>query len=383
MKDLAPKAATPRPHSGKIVAVDDERMNLELLRFLLEKNGYDYFGTDRPEGLFDFLEASQPDLILLDIMMPTGSEGFEVCRNLKEQEAWSSIPVIFLTGVTEASNKVRGFEAGGVDYVTKPFHEEELLARIRTHIDLKKAREQLTEQAKRLEVSNKLKDRMFAIIGHDLRSPLSAVKLKLDFIDRGIIDPAADNFKHETLFDLQQALDESINLLHNLLGWAKSTSGELQVFPEVLDLRELGEQTFRLLRVGLEHKKIEYRNNVPDGLFAYADMNTTKTVLRNLVSNAMKFTPTGGKVEIVGYNKKGRAFLEIRDSGRGMTAEELRKIADPDVFYTQPGTEKEAGTGLGLRLCRDYVAKSGGILEIESRLGSGSVFRIDLPAHTP
>lgn len=364
-----------------ILAVDDEQLNLELLRFILERNNFHFEGTSDDDHFFELLEQRRPDLILLDVIMPR-IEGFELCEKLKKIRKFKDIPVIFLTGKVNVKDKVRGFEVGGVDYVTKPFNEQELLARIQAHVELTRAKNQIERQAKNLKQSNDLKDRMFSIIGHDLRSPLSAAKLKMDFIMRGIIDPKDDKFLDETVFDLLKTMDEALNLLQNLLGWAKSESDQIQMIPEKLDLNELVEQTFRLLKLGSDHKNIEMQNNIPQGIFTFADNNMIKTVLRNIVSNAIKFTPVEGTIKINSKLGKNRVVVEIVDNGNGIPKEDIKKILNPNEHFSKLGTEKEPGTGLGLILCQNFVQKNGGILKIKSELGKGSTFYFDLPLYT-
>ena len=364
-----------------IVAVDDEQLNLELLRFILERNEYQFEGTSDDEYLFELLEQRKPDLILLDVIMPK-IEGFELCEKIKSVKKFQNIPVIFLTGKVNVKDKVRGFEVGGVDYVTKPFNEQELIARIQTHVELIRAKNQIEEQAKNLRQSNDLKDRMFSIIGHDLRSPLSAAKLKMDFIMRGIIDPKDDKFLGETVYDLLKTMDEALNLLQNLLGWAKSESNQIQMIPEKLDLSDLVEQTFRLLKLGSDHKQIEMRNNVPTDVFAFADNNMIKTVLRNILSNAIKFTPVEGVIQINTKPGKNKVTIEIEDNGNGISKDDIKKILNPNEHFSKLGTEKEPGTGLGLILCQNFVQKNGGVLKIKSELGKGSTFYFDLPVYS-
>ncbi len=363
-----------------ILAVDDEQLNLELLQFILERNQYEIVGTSDDDYFFKLLKERRPDLILLDVIMPR-IEGFELCEKIKEFEEYRDIPIIFLTGKVNVKDKVRGFEVGGVDYVTKPFNEQELIARIRTHIELMRARKKIEEQAKNLQQSNDLKDRMFSIIGHDLRSPLSAAKLKMDFIMRGIIDPKSENFLDETVFELLKTMDEALNLLQNLLGWAKSESDQIQMIPEKLDIHELVEQTVRLLKLGSEHKKIVLSNNVPEETFAFADNNMIKTVLRNLMSNAIKFTPVEGAININAKLKDDAIVLEVEDNGNGIPKEDIKKILNPNEHFSKLGTEKEPGTGLGLVLCQSFVQKNGGALKIKSEVGKGSTFYFDLPLY--
>ncbi|MGD1947116.1 MAG: response regulator [Croceivirga sp.] len=361
-----------------ILAVDDEQLNIELLRFILERNDFDYKGTSNDDYFFELLEEKLPDLILLDIIMPR-IEGFELCEKLKSFAQYKDIPVIFLTGKVNVKDKVKGFEVGGVDYVTKPFNEQELIARIQTHIELRRAKNQIERQAENLKQSNALKDRMFSIIGHDLRSPLSAAKLKMDFIMRGIIDPKADDFVDGTVFELLKTMDEALNLLQNLLGWAKSESDQIQVIPENLDLRDIVDQTFRLLKLGSEHKKITLENTISEGTFVHADLNTTKTVLRNLLSNAIKFTPFDGKILVNAQLGEENIIIEVQDNGQGIPPEDISKILNPNEHFSKLGTDKEPGTGLGLVLCQNFVRKSGGTLKIKSIVGEGSTFYFDLP----
>ncbi|WP_422858851.1 hybrid sensor histidine kinase/response regulator [Flagellimonas sp. S174] len=369
------------PKKPYILAVDDEQLNLELLRFILERNQYEFVGTSDDDYFFELLKERKPDLILLDVIMPR-IEGFELCEKIKEFREYRNIPIIFLTGKVNVKDKVKGFEVGGVDYVTKPFNEQELIARIRTHIELMRARKKIEEQAQNLQQSNELKDRMFSIIGHDLRSPLSAAKLKMDFIMRGIIDPKGDAFLDETVFGLLKTMDEALNLLQNLLGWAKSESDQIQMIPEKLDVHDLVEQTLRLLKLGSEHKKIELSNNVPEGTFAFADNNMIKTVLRNLLSNAIKFTPVEGAIRINSRLENDSVVLEVQDNGNGISKEDIQKILNPNEHFSKLGTEKEPGTGLGLVLCQSFVHKNGGDLKIKSDVGKGSTFYFDIPLYT-
>lgn len=363
-----------------IIAVDDEQLNLELLRFILEKNNIGFKGTHKETAFFELLEEGIPDLILLDVIMPD-IEGFELCEKLKKVPQYKNIPVIFLTGKVQVKDKVKGFEVGGVDYVTKPFNEHELIARIQTHVELIRAKNQIEQQAENLRQSNLLKDRMFSIIGHDLRSPLSAAKLKMDFIRRGIIDPKGADFMEGTVIGLLKTMDEALNLLQNLLGWAKSESDKIQIIPEPVDVYDLAEQTFRLLQLGSEHKNIQLINKIPKDTFVYADLNTTKTVLRNLISNAIKFTPVNGIISVGGNENQESLTIEVTDNGQGIPKEDIQKILNPNEHFSKLGTEKEPGTGLGLVLCQSFIKKNGGTLHIKSTVGKGSTFYFDLPLY--
>ena len=280
-------------------------------------------------------------------------------------------------GKTE--NKVKGFELGGVDYVTKPFNKHELLARIKTQLNLSEAKRILSKQATDLKKENVLKDRLFSIIGHDLRSPLSAIKMQLDFILRGIIDPKDANFINKTVHNLNATTDEAFNLLDNLLGWAKSESGSLSIIKENVNMLKLVNQCARLQKLALETKNITLQITIPENMFVYADMNMIKTVLRNLLSNAIKFTPVEGTITISTKLEKEFWNISVSDSGVGISEEDLVKVLNTEQHFSKEGTEQEAGTGLGLILCQDFIVKNGGALWVDSTLGKGSTFTFSVP----
>lgn len=365
-----------------IVAVDDDLTNLKILSFIIKKLDYRFLGVQNSTEAVPVLKENVPDLILLDILM-SGMDGFELCMRIKEQPELNAIPVIFVTGKQEVEDKIKGLKLGGVDYITKPFNELELKARIQTHLDLASAKVKIERQAKKLAEDNLLLNRMFSIIGHDLRSPLSAIKMQLDFILRGDIDPHGENFLNKTVNNLSNTADEAFNLLDNLLGWAKSQSGVLFVIKEDLNLLTIAQQTGRLQKMALINKNIELYINIPDNAIVYADFNTIKTVFVNLVSNAVKFTPRDGKISIEVFDNQTGWETRISDTGIGMSKSQIKKVMDPTQHFSKTGTENESGTGLGLILCQDFLRKNDSALIIKSTKGEGSTFSFELEKFNP
>jgi len=361
-----------------IACIDDEVMNLELLKFTIKQIDCDVLPIQHSQEVLSILQKNIPDLILLDVMMPH-IDGFELCELIKTKSKLKNIPIIFITGMGKTEDKVKGFELGGVDYVTKPFNKYELLARIKTQLSFSEAKNKLSKQAKELKKENVLKDRLFSIIGHDLRSPLSAIKMQLDFILRGIINPKDENFINKTVHNLNATTDEAFNLLDNLLGWAKSESGSLSIIKENVNIRKLVDQCVRLQKLALETKNIELQITISENTLVYADMNMVKTVLRNLLSNAIKFTPVAGNISISEQLEKEFWNVSVSDSGVGISEEDLVKVLNTEQHFSKEGTEQEAGTGLGLILCQDFVLKNGGTLWVESTLGKGSSFTFSVP----
>jgi two-component system sensor histidine kinase/response regulator len=363
----------------KVLVVDDSEFELQLVDFILQEKNYQTVLAGNGTDALIILETLTPDLILLDIMLPD-FDGFEVCKKLKTIDKLKDIPVIFFTSLSNIDDIVKGFEAGGVDYVTKPFNTDELLVRIKTHLDLINSKRKIELQARELSQANALKDKMFSVISHDLRSPVSSIKLALDFISKGLVKPTDELF-NETIKGLVKTTDEAYILLENLLGWAKSQSNILNVYPESLDLKPLASSIAGLLKLTSENKKISIENNIPEGITVFADMQMIQSVLRNLLSNALKFTPENGSIEMNALEMNTEVIISIKDSGVGISEPSLKRIFDQDQPVKTLGTNKESGSGLGLILCKDFVEKNGGRIWVESEKGKGSTFSFTIPVN--
>jgi two-component system sensor histidine kinase/response regulator len=363
----------------KVLVVDDSEFELQLVDFILQEKNYQTELAGNGTDALIILETLTPDLILLDIMLPD-FDGFEVCKKLKTIDKLKDIPVIFFTSLSNIDDIVKGFEAGGVDYVTKPFNTDELLVRIKTHLDLINSKRKIELQARELSQANALKDKMFSVISHDLRSPVSSIKLALDFISKGLVKPTDELF-NETIKGLVKTTDEAYILLENLLGWAKSQSNILTVYPESLDLKLLASSIAGLLKLTSENKKISIENNIPEGITVFADMQMIQSVLRNLLSNALKFTPENGSIEMNALEMNTEVIISIKDSGVGISEPSLKRIFDQDQPVKTLGTNKESGSGLGLILCKDFVEKNGGRIWVESEKGKGSTFSFTVPVN--
>jgi two-component system, sensor histidine kinase and response regulator len=361
----------------KILVVDDSEFELQLVDFVLQEKNYQTFLAGNGSDALKMLENLTPDLILLDIMLPD-IDGFEVCKRIKSLDKLKDIPVIFFTSLSNIDDIVKGFEAGGVDYLTKPFNTDELLVRIKNHLDLISSKRKIELQARELAQANALKDKMFTIISHDLRSPVGSIKQTLDFISLGMIKPGEDLF-NETIKDLIKISDEAYVLLENLLGWAKSQSNILNVIPESLELKTLVNSVAGLLKLNSENKIISIQNKIPEGIMVFADMQMLQSIIRNLLSNALKFTRENGTIELNAVAESGEVIVSVKDTGVGISEARLKKIFDKDQPEQTFGTNKESGSGLGLILCKDFVEKNGGKIWVESKEGVGTTFSFTIP----
>jgi two-component system sensor histidine kinase/response regulator len=361
---------------AKILLIDDSVQNLRLLgNMLREKNYQMALAQSGKEGL-QLAARIQPDLILLDIMMPE-LDGYEVCKKLKEDSNTRHIPVIFLTAKTSNEDVVNGFQLGGVDYITKPFNKQELFMRIKTHLELKQARDKISRQAETLRELNATKDKMFSVISHDLRAPLGGIKSMLDLMYED--QQQNRQISSRSLDSLKNAADQTYNLLENLLFWSRSQRGKLVNDPEKINIYDLIVENLELLQTMSDNKQLEIDNRVDADATAVGDRNMVKTVLRNLINNAIKFTHEKGCITLDYEVRDGMAEVSISDNGTGIQKQNLEKILNMKEYYTTFGTRREKGSGLGLNLCIDFIRRNNGELYIDSEYGKGSMFTFTLP----
>lgn len=361
-----------------VLVVDDNPKNVQIIALILSGLKYKIIIATSGSGAIDLVERVRPDLILLDVMMP-GMDGFETCQIIKSKPENDNIPVIFLTALSEKVNIVKGFVTGGVDYITKPFNKEELTSRIKTHLELKFTRDELQKTTDHLMELNSIKDKLFSVIGHDLRSPIGSIKMTLDFMKGDLGKHYKIEDFRETVDMLSQTTDEVFGLLENLLAWAKAQSGNLTVLPEDINLTELVNSIFLLHKGSIQQKDIHFECLADKETIVFADLNMLKTVLRNLISNAIKFTPKEGTISVSTNKTDDFTRIIVSDNGVGISAENMAKLFDDKQHLTTYGTNNETGSGIGLLLCHNFVKKNHGSLLVESEVGKGSSFTIELP----
>jgi two-component system, sensor histidine kinase and response regulator len=371
------------PSQGIILVVDDNPDNLGILFEYLNGEGFKVLLVQNSQEAQVQAETQHPDIILLDILMP-GIDGFETCRRLKSNDQTREIPVIFMTALSDTLNKVRAFKSGGVDYITKPFQQEEVLVRVNTHMMLRRLQKQLEaknvlleQQVKQLQEMNASKDKFISIISHDLQSPFSSLRGLIQFTAENI-----DDYNKNELGNIMDMLGNSTDnlyaLIENLLTWSRIQRGVLEHCPQQLDLREAILQNMALFVRNAEEKQITFTNHVTESLFVYADYNMIHAILRNLISNALKFSHPGGSVEFSAILRESVVEVAVTDHGIGIPPEHLPKLFRIDARYKRLGTAREKGTGLGLILCKEFVEKNGGTIWIESEIDHGTTVKFTL-----
>ena len=364
-----------------LLMVDDHPKNLQVLGAILRKFNYNIAVARSGQQAIDFVNTVIPDLILLDIMMPQ-MDGFEVCERLKQNEKTADIPIIFVTALDSHQDKLRGFSSGGVDYITKPFHQEEVVARVKAQLTIQKQRKELSQTNIRLKEANVTRDRLFQIIAHDLLGPVANVAEVLKLLNFESLSPTERaEFTQGALLSVQQ----THNLLKNLLYWAKSQNQEIDFNPSRSIPMQTAEECITLLSGQAKEKEVALHNLIPSSLVINADVNMLTTIFRNLLSNAIKYSNAGSVVKIgieePESSNKDHVVFYVQDFGIGIEESNIEKILDPQLHFSTPGTRYEKGVGLGLSLCIEFIHRHRGELKVTSTHGKGSRFSFNIPIY--
>lgn len=361
----------------KILIVDDVTSNVLLLKILLTNEKFQICTASNGHQCVEVARSEHPDLILLDVMMPE-LNGFDTAVILKKDPLTADIPIIFLTALNSPSDLVHGFQVGAHDFLTKPFNKEELIMRVMHQISLVAAKRYIIEQNEKLKRIISNRDKMYSVIAHDLRSPMASIRMVLNLC----VNVVTPDMVGEEIFGLldkaNRESEETHNLLDNLLKWTKSQTGRLEVAYQNLELDDIVPGVVDIFTMIAEMKKIKLQY-IPseEHLKVRADNDMMKTVVRNFISNAIKFTPEGKGIEVF-YKKSGEfAKISVRDHGVGIAPERIDTLFHKGE--TTYGTGGEEGSGLGLQLCADFARKNGGDVMVESTLGEGSTFSFLVP----
>lgn len=361
----------------KILIVDDVTSNVLLLKILLTNEKFQICTASNGHQCVEVARSEHPDLILLDVMMPE-LNGFDTAVILKKDPLTADIPIIFLTALNSPSDLVHGFQVGAHDFLTKPFNKEELIMRVMHQISLVAAKRYIIEQNEKLKRIISNRDKMYSVIAHDLRSPMASIRMVLNLC----VNVVTPDMVGEEIFGLldkaNRESEETHDLLDNLLKWTKSQTGRLEVAYQNLELDDIVPGVVDIFTMIAEMKKIKFQY-IPseEHLKVRADNDMMKTVVRNFISNAIKFTPEGKGIEVY-YKKSGEfAKISVRDHGVGIAPERIDTLFHKGE--TTYGTGGEEGSGLGLQLCADFARKNGGDVMVESTLGEGSTFSFLVP----
>lgn len=364
-----------------VLVVDDVEQNVAVVSQILRTNGYAVMAAFNGETALRMLEKRIPHLILLDIMMP-GMDGFEVCAKIKENENLRQIPIIFLSALSDTDVKVKAFNTGGVDYISKPFQEAEVLARVAVHIKIARLEHEQRELIEQLSERNEEKDRLMQIVSHDLRSPLGGIKGLSQILTDGE-EAEMPEIVREFSEIIVQTSDTLLNLVNDLLDLAKIESGKQRVNLTEFDIVSTLQNVVKLQEKVAQSKGLQllFENTIELIPFQLvADEPKIMQVINNLLSNAIKFTPKGGAVTLrLQPQGDDRLLIVVQDTGIGIPAEHLPRVFEKFGNHQRSGTSGEKGTGLGMTIVKRFVELHGGAIDVESQQGKGTTFTISLP----
>jgi two-component system sensor histidine kinase/response regulator len=362
----------------RILAVDDDRINLRIIGGILRSEGYEIAEAASGEQALEVYESFSPNLVLLDVMMP-GIDGFTTCRTLKKKHGDKCAPVIFVTAKSEAEDVVMGFDAGGVDYLAKPFRPKEVVARIRTHLSNQELVEQQKDLVSQLSKANAAKDRFLGMCAHDLRNPLSSIRGLAELMDEDALGPLTGEQK-EVVRTIHGASQSMLQLVNELLDVATIEAGHLKLEKAPTRIADIVERSVHLSKIEAAKKstKVEMVHGESDPVVE-VDVNKIRQVVDNLISNAVKYSPKGSIVTVLIHSNQEVAGFAVRDNGPGIPENERHKLfKDYGRLSTVP-TGGEKSTGLGLAICRKIVEAHNGTIGANNITGRGAEFVVSLP----
>jgi signal transduction histidine kinase len=384
-----------------ILVVDDNATNRDVLTRRLKRQEYSVETASDGLQAMEKIRAQNFDLVLLDIMMP-GLDGYEVLRQIKADAQWKRIPVIMISALGELDSVVRCIEMGAEDYLPKPFSPTLLKARVHSCLEKKHAADreaqlfsQLQENYARLRKLEQQRDELAHMIVHDLRSPLSANLAGIEMVE--MLGPLTKE-QRDCLQIATRSGQSLLGLINDLLDISKMESGALQLDLTTVDARVASAMAIEQVTPLLNDKNLQLEIDFPPDLpFIRADETKLQRVFVNLLANAVKFTPRGGKISIVAKcttakratsgcenaaRKKEDVTFSICDTGEGISPAAAGVIFEKFGQAQDRKAGRQNSTGLGLTFCKLAVEAHGGTIWVESTPGSGSVFSFTIPTCT-
>jgi len=361
----------------KILIVDDVVSNVLLLKILLTNEKFQICTASNGRECVEKTKSERPDLILLDVMMPD-LNGFDTAVILKNDPETANVPIIFLTALNTPSDLVQGFKVGASDFLTKPFNKEELIVRVMQQISLVAARRIIMEQNEELRHTISNRDKMYSVIAHDLRSPMASIRMVLNLFVSAVSPDMIGRELYDLIDKANRESEETHSLLDNLLKWTKSQTGRLNVVYQDFEINDVVLGVVDIFVIIAETKHIRLNCNLgTENLKVHADTDMLNTVIRNFLSNAIKFSNENSTIDITVERSGDFARISVRDHGVGISEDRLASLFCSGT--TTYGTKNEEGSGLGLQLCKDFAVKNGGDVEVESVHGEGSTFSVLVP----
>ena len=364
-------------NAGCLLVVDDQEVNIQVVGTVLGKLGFEILPATSGLQALKRLTVRRPDLILLDLLMPD-MDGFELCRRIRENPDWTDIPIIFLSSADDKDLIVRAFESGGVDYITKPFNHAELISRVRTHVALKDARDELKQLAED-------KDELLGVLTHDLKNHLGGMDMSAQLL-RDRTETMADPKLRLMAENISHSSSQMLAFVKEFLANSSSDHG-LSIRPESISLKEAASRAIQQHQEAARRKQLVFETVLQgNGALVRADAAALNQILDNLLSNAIKFSPSGKHIRVT-VCEPGARFVEcqIQDEGPGFTEDDKARMFQRYGRLSARPTGGEPSTGLGLSIVKKLVAAMQGELACDSTAGNGATlaFRLPRAPHAP
>ncbi|MEM9953125.1 MAG: hybrid sensor histidine kinase/response regulator [Chloroflexota bacterium] len=367
--------------TASVLVVDDNPTNIDLLSNMLQRFDHTVYTASNGHTALEIVAKKLPDIVLLDISMPE-MDGYDVCRHIKADEATQDIPVIFISALDDTQNMLDGFEVGAVDYITKPFKYREVLARINTQVTLMRQQREIQalreNEKQQYERMAQLQRQFIGSATHDLKNPLFVISGYADMIE--MLGRQQGNQQLLSFVEsIRRGTNKMSDLVYDILDLLQLES-KTRLDRELVDLQDLLETIVRDMQMRATKKDITLTlHPIDKSPTLNLDRRRINRVLDNLISNAIKYTPTGGAVDVKTHITQQSVQIDIQDTGLGIPSDELATIFEP---FQRVNTEEhmaQEGTGLGLSIVKTLVEQHGGSITVESTMGEGSCFSVTLP----
>jgi signal transduction histidine kinase/HPt (histidine-containing phosphotransfer) domain-containing protein len=369
---------------NSLLIVDDDTSILMELTHILQPDYKIYTAKDGLSAL-NRAEKSMPDLILLDVVMPDMS-GFEVFTNLGASDIVKNIPVIFMTGINDESSESEGLAIGAVDYIRKPFDTMVVKHRVHHQVKIINLQRDLEKAAKAAEMASQTKSAFLAHMSHEIRTPMNAILGVTEILIQNETLPAEIG---EGLEKIYSSCDLLLGIINDILDFSKIEAGKLDIITAQYKIASLINDSVHLNMMRINSKPIEFELQIEENIPAtlIGDELRIKQILNNLLSNAFKYTDTGKVVLSVKFeclqkqSQKDQIMLMlcVRDTGHGMSKEQLTRMYDEYSRFHQKAKKTVEGTGLGLAIAQRLINLMGGEMQVESEPGKGSYFVVKIP----
>jgi two-component system sensor histidine kinase/response regulator len=375
-EDPGPMPAAGTEGRPVILVVDSDSKSGELTSAYLAGRGYDLVMASSGEQALALAVARRPDLVLLDTRI-TNVDGFETARRLKALASDEYLPIVFVTALADDDSRLRALEAGAEQFLAKPVNRHELRARVRNLLNIRAQQRALAAQNAQLRSLQRFKDETTAMLVHDLKSPLSAMTMNLDFALGEL--PAPCDVTRGALEDCRMAGARLFRMIANLLDIARGEEGRLVPRPESVDLGELLERILRSHAVEASARNVHLTSSISLGEHAVLDQDLVGRVVENLLENALRYTSSGGNVRLEASLVAGALELRVANDGPVIAPESRSLIFEKYAQASQAAATRGMNRGLGLYFCRIAVEAHGGQITLEQLPDLPTCFRIVLP----